>query len=325
MQTLINNITTLIFLLMILIMLVIALGIFMIFKSSKRGNSDKRIPLQERMRKDAESLVPIEDIRDNMIIEKGGKCFLAVITCLGTDFYTKNRDEKIAIQNNYIDFIFALEEPITFRQYDEGVNLDYTIEKLKKVYHEIEAELFNRTENYRELFTQYQSGLENQTHEQAGMRQSLAMERKKLESLQWRLDHIKNELTYLDRVSGGNSGNQRQKLTYVVSWEPDMNQKLSNLSTPLLETAERELNRLCQVKIRQLSDAGAIARRATTKELIDMCRRHAAPYSSNLYSIDQVLDSTYFDDITTTDMLDRRNEAFDQDVANQILNGGSHS
>lgn len=321
MQTLIDNITMLIMLLLILIMLVVALGIFLIIQSSKRKRNDTALPLQERTRKDAAALIPIEDIRNNMIIERGGKRFSAVITCTGTDFYTKNRDEKIAIQNNYIDFMFALEEPITFRQYDEGVNLDYTMDKLKKVYHEIEAELFQRTENYRDLLKQYQEEPGNHDNPSDALYQTLASEKKKLESLQWRLDHIRSELTYLDRISGGNGASQRQKLTYIVSWEPDMNQKLSTLSTPLEETAAKELNRLCRVKIRQLSDAGAIARRATTKELIDMCRRHAAPYSSNLYTIDQVMDSTYFDDITTTEMLDKRNNEFDRDVAYSILNG----
>ena len=321
MQTLIDNITMLIMLLLILIMLVVALGVFLIIQSSKRKRNDTALPLQERIRKDAAELIPIEDIRNNMIIERGGKRFSAVITCTGTDFYTKNLDEKIAIQNNYIDFMFALEEPVTFRQYDEGVNLDYTMDKLKKVYHEIEAELFQRTENYRDLLKQYQDNPGPKDDPSDALYQTLAREKKKLESLQWRLDHIRSELTYLDKVSGGNSASQRQKLTYVVSWEPDMNQKLSNLSTPLEETAAKELNRLCRVKIRQLSDAGAIARRATTKELIDMCRRHAAPYSSNLYTIDQVMDSTYFDDITTTEMLDKRNSEFDRDVADRILSG----
>ena len=321
MQQLINNVSVLIFLVMMLIMAIAVAAFAIIY------NIRKSTPLQndvtemdKAVRKNASEILPIEDIKDNMIIEKGGNRFSAVITCVGNDFYTKSLEEKVAIQNNYIDFIFALKEPITFRQYDEGINMDYTYKKLTDAYKSLEQQLFLKMEDYKEhqkVLKDMQRLNDPNFHE---MLSFMEQEKDSIESLQWRMDHIKEECAYLERYSRGSIGTQ--KLTYVVSWSPSVEANIGNNADSIYETAKRELDQLCKIKIRQLSDTGAVARRCQTNELIDICRRHSSPLSANRFTMQQIMESTYFDDVVTTDMTDRRNQKYEDETIRNLLSGG---
>ncbi len=323
MDQLINNLSILIFLVMMLIMAVAVAAMVIVFQMKKNNQDHKKeaADMSKVERRNAEEVLPIEDIREHMIIEKGGNRFCAVITCVGNDFYTKSLEEQVTIQNNYIDFIFALKEPIMFRQYDEGVNMDYTLKKLSDAYKSLEEELFNKMEDFKEnqRVIQDLKRTNDPNYEEALL--YMEQEKEALESLQWRLEHIKEECAYLENHSHGTSGTQKQKLTYVVSWSPTADLKITADSESIYETAKRELDRLCKVKIRQLSDTGAIARRCTTRELVEICRRHSSPVSANRFTMQQILSSTYFDDVVTTDMTDKRNERFEDDMIRKLLAG----
>lgn len=323
MQQLINNVSILIFLIMMLIV-VFAVAAFAVIYHIKKNSSEKQntADMSKVVRKNASDILPIEDIKDHMIIERGGNRFLAVITCVGNDFYTKSMEEKVAIQNNYIDFIFALKEPIMFRQYDEGVNMDYTYKKLNDAYQSLESQLFHKMEDFKENQKVLKDMQLRNDPELDDMILFMEQEKMHIESLQWRMDHIKEECRYLEKNTQGTFGNQRQKLTYVVSWSPSAESNLTLSTESIYETAKRELDQLCKVKIRQLADTGAAARRCTTTELIDICRRHSSPVSANRFTMQQVMESTYFSDVVTTDMTDRRTKQFEDDMIRNLLSGG---
>lgn len=321
MQQLINNVSILIFLVMMLIMAIAVAAFAIIYNIRKKAPvQNESADMEKRVRKNASEILPIEDIKDNMIIEKGGNRFSAVITCVGNDFYTKSLEEKVAIQNNYIDFIFALKEPITFRQYDEGINMDYTYKKLTDAYKSLEEQLFHKMEDFKEHQKTLKDMQRVNDPSLGEMLSFMEQEKASIESLQWRMDHIKEECAYLDRYSKGSLGTQ--KLTYVVSWSPSVETNIGNSAESIYETAKRELDQLCKIKIRQLSDTGAVARRCQTNELIDICRRHSSPISANRFTMQQIMESTYFDDVVTTDMTDRRNQKFEEETIRNLLSGG---
>ena len=321
MQDLIQSLTMVIF---IILLLIIGLGVGMIsfilyLKKEKKGE-ETSTNLIKVQRENAKKILPIEEIKDDMIIETGGMRFSAIITCTGNDFFTRSRDEQVMIQNQYVEFIFALEEPVSFRQYDEGIREDHAMEKLRTAYHSLERELYHLTEDLREKQLYYA-----EDKKESGkwfLKETFAQEEKKLLALQWRMEHIESQMKHLLRITNADGKKKRRKMTYVLSWSPDAASSMGLMDTSIYEMGQTELDRMCQVKIRQLSDAGASARRCTTKELIDMIRKHTCPISSERYSIEDVYESAYFDDIVDSDAMERREKEFEDDLVSQILFGG---
>lgn len=323
MKNLINSITMLIVLFIVLLIILIAAVIFFYFsyqkKNTYRSEQEETDPKTVKVINSDEWL-PIEDIVDGMIIDKYGG-FHAAIECKGVDFYTANNDEKLAIQNHYIDFIFALAEPISYRQYGESINMEYTIKRYQDKHQQVQAELFNLTEDCKAA-SEFMAEKSCTEVERKEIEQYLKQSKTKMKSLNWRIQHIESQLRYLESVSGIETGKQHPKQVYIVTWKNAWNPISKPLTGEALkQKAIIELNKLCRSKIYQLSDSGAVARRYSTVELVDMCRRHCFPVTGERYTLDNVRDSTFFEDIISTDCLDERNQEFEEDIVTGILYG----
>lgn len=316
MTDLLNKITMVIFLVVMIVIFVIALIMLWFYIRSK--NRDKGVSEEPRKRNNikkqsVDELLPIEDICDDMIIEKGGKRFSACIACTGSGFYNSNREEQVHTQNNYIEFLAALKEPICYRVHSENENTDYTLEKFYKARNELESALFNATEDFKEFnaFLKKEGVMDNESE------QELVRLRKKMAALNWRIAHVDDEIKYINMMSSDTA--KVGKDLYVLSWECSAGPAKNLMSeTERYQKAKTELDKMCRVKIRQLSYAGVGAKRCSTEELIDICRKQTRPVTGNQFSIEQIKNSVDAG-IVTTESVDRMNAAFDDDIINEML------
>lgn len=316
----VNKLSMIIFLIILIILFTTALILFVFYMMRKKQKSEESHAEKESAQSipvlDTKDLLPIDDIDDDMIIEKGRTRFHACISCIGSDFYNSSYDEKVRTQNNYIDFLFALNEPITKRVHSESISMDYTIERYYRARNRLEEELFHLTEDYKDLtghtdFSKIDSDdLKNQ----------LATMRRQMSALNWRIRHIDDELRYMNLVSGDSVKSKKQ--LYVFSWENGISPINAILTEEeLYRKAKIELDKICRVKIRQLADAGVSATRCSTQELIDICRKQTLPFSGNLFSVEQMSNS-FLSGIVTTDSVDKLNREFDEDVLSELLRKG---
>lgn len=284
---------------LIFLLIVAALFGFMYYKKKSRkllthDDDFRTIPCI-----DSKDYIPIEDIADNMIIDKGRKRFSAVIKCSGFDFYNANIDEKVRKQGAYQSFLLALSNDITYRQYGEDIDLDYTIDKYENAYKNLQKDLFFLKENYMQAKAMY----DNQKaagNIEASLEEYLITAGKTMRSYDWRLFHLESQIDYLKARTSPAYGMQRLIETYVVSYEKPVGFFAEELTEEELhKKAIVELDKICRQKIRQLSEAGVGATRVETIELIDMFRKHYKPYTGNLYPMKKVEESSYFDDVVT--------------------------
>lgn len=268
---------------------------------------------------DAAEFIPIENIRDDMIVDEGGRRFLAVIKCRGSDFYKSNLAEKVRIKNSYVAFIQALTGPISYRQHGEDIDMGHTLKRYQAAYEKCLGETFQLTESYKEgkgLFDKIRGTGDSQEKELADY---LVKSQKKIEAYNWRLVHLESQMRYIEQVSG--PANQQKALqAYVVEWESGAGVLTESLTEEeLYRKASLELDKKCRSMIHQLSAAGVTAIRCKTPELIDMCRRHFRPVTGNRYTMQDIMDSSFGEGIITTDEMDHMDEELDAELADRFL------
>ena len=72
----------------------------------KKSLKTKKAETEERgLFSQTDELVPIDEIGPGFIVTNGGKKFIVVLKCGGSDFYTKPIGEKVRVKNNYAAFI----------------------------------------------------------------------------------------------------------------------------------------------------------------------------------------------------------------------------
>lgn len=305
---------------LVLLAAICVAAIFLIRRNGSRKLKDGEENYRKYDLEDVGDFIPIEDICEDMIIDRGGKRYIAVIKCSGSDFYKANLGEKVRIKNNYIGFIQTITGPITYRQHGEDIDMGHTAKRYKSSYDRLLDMTFQLTEDYKECKALFEKirGKEDAREEELVI--YLNNTQKKLASYNWRLLHLESQMRYIDQVSGPGANMQKALQAYVVDWEDDSGILSDSMSDKeLIQRAGAELDKKCRSMIRQLNAAGVPASRCTTAELIDICRRHFKPVTGNRYTMQDVMDSSFQEAIITTDDMDRMDEEFDSELAERFL------
>ena len=312
------------FILIIIILLGAALIGLIMFKRKKRNLLNEEDSPEKKLYRNALELVKIEDIADNMIISEGRKSFIAVLKCRGGDFLRSDLDEQVRTEYAYVNFWLAQDAPITYRQYGEDINLEYTIGRYEKARRGLESELFNAEEDRKGLKNRFDRLKEENPSEAARLATDIRKLQSRINAYEWRIEHVDDQIRHMLNISGPSAGRQRSNQTYVISWTPE-----TGLINPLLteeeiyEKAIQELDGMCRDKMRLLSDAGAVAIRCKTPELIDMCRRYLRPYSGNRFTMENISSTSFFDDITSSNTYARKSRKAVVERGEKFIYGGA--
>lgn len=272
-------------------------------------------------KRDATTYLGFDDIRNDMIVTDNGRRFIGVIACRGFDLYSAHVAEQYNAQSGYRAFINTISEPISYRQYTTQVNMGHTLENYKENLDRVTTQLFNMTAEYKEMERNLKD-MQKQLQEKLGEEKALEDEgfntlldsmvelKKQIDNMDWRRFHIEDQIAYIEQISGVDAAPSPAE-TYVFEWVYNplaFPMELTN--EEIEERAQQELDKRAHAKIHALSGAGVKARRCTTNELIEMCRRHCCPISSERYRMEDVEDSTFFEDITGTTAENELEEAY---------------
>lgn len=321
-----DKLSNVVFIFAIIILLIFGLFILLFVFYRKKKNKQLKEETDYRGIKveDSIGLVPIDDIRDDMIIDEDGKRFTAVILCSGSDFFYKPTDEKLRLQDNYIGFWHALRGDISFRQAAEAVNLDHTIKRYEDAHHKLESEHYILSNDYRALREQYDTlEAEGKGRDQRLEKQLLDLQ-KRIKSLEYRMIHIEDQLGLANRMVGPSAEVQKNVLMYVYSWsEPGGLQGTGLQGEALFNRAKKELNDLTKAFTEQLKNCDVTCVRADTNDLIDLFRRQTHPFSGNTFNTSDLLKLTsWSDDVVDTNTFEKAKGAYVTGLAEDMMIGG---
>lgn len=308
---LINKITQIAMILLI-ILVVIAAVIFIVYFMGKKKRAKRSIQEEDLVkvafdRKDVGEYVKhIEDIRGDMLITDGGKRFVAVLKCTGFDFFYETAERQLATVRGMYGFSNTITKPVSYRQYSKPVDLEYTLKRHMGALDERNEELFLIRADIHDLEANLKRDRSSLSAADIALYEhEIEAAKKKEKALQFRCFHLQDEIRAITRYTGSKVDPETVE-TWVYEWtyDPydfsyDMNQE------EVYYRAIKELYSIGQTKIHALANCGVRAKRCTTEELIDMCRWYSSPVSSERYKLSDIKKSSYFDDVTADDPLER--------------------
>lgn len=301
------GIAIIILIVVVVVAIVAAIGLFFYNKTKqKRRKTIDNIDYSVFNRKDSKDYIKdIVDIKDDMIILDNGYRFAAAIECQGFDFYSAHIAEQANTVQNYLGFINTITKPITYRQYSVSVDMEDTINMYKEAYEKV-CDKLKKTNN---KIDEMQAALKNEKNMLESRKklylQGIEDAKRELSAYEFRKFHLENQINYINENSGVTTA-PLVTSTYVFDWEYNpMEFSVDLTEDEIFNRAKAELDSIVNAKTHALSMAGVRAKRCRTGELIDMCRRQSQPISAERFKLRDILGSTYFNDITTTDCIER--------------------
>ncbi len=302
---------TKIFRILAVVMVIIAAFVFayIYMRSKKRRKISHKyedVDYSNLQRLNSKDYIKIDDIKDDIIITDNGTRFIGVLDCTGFDFYSAHASEQGATVQNYLSFINTIDGPITYRQYCKSSDLEDTMDRYKEAYQKVCDKLLQALMQFDKLSIT----LERTTNksERELYVNSLAALNKEISALEFRKFHLEDQMRYIDCYSGNRVAPLSSE-TYVFDWSSDSFDLSDQLSEDeLFEKAKRELHSIANSKIHALEAAGVKAKRCTTDDLIDMCRRHSQPISTERFKKRDVNNCNFDADIVSSDSVKRVQE-----------------
>lgn len=124
------------------VVLIAVLAIFYLMLSSgdkkrKREQQEKNpitykgIPQDDIKMESIQDFIDFNEIKDNMIIRRGRTQYIMVIQCQGVNYDLLSEEEKISVENGFVQFLNTLRFPIQLYVQTRSLNLKDIIEEYK--------------------------------------------------------------------------------------------------------------------------------------------------------------------------------------------------
>ncbi len=270
------------------IVIFVAIRLFYNRKKPSAKKASKSTASKDSSIRDTKELIKdVDNIIDGIVITDNYTRFISAISCRGINLYEKSSAEQLRVVDGYQTFIASIDTPITYRAYSKSVDIAATENRYIDKYNEITNSL-NLCIEYRE------SALKNDNSEDVRLYDQM------IKDYQFKLNHLQVQLDAMRYYSNADVIRDVTQ-NYIFDWTyRPSDYATSHKNMERLELAKEELKRIASAKISALSVSGVKARVCTQGEMIDIFRRLSLPIASEQYSVRQIDNSSYFDDIVTS-------------------------
>ena len=244
-----------------------------------------------------------DEIVDNMIVRKNRSQYVMVLQCSGVNYDLMSQNEKIAVEEGFVQFLNTLRFPIQLYVQSRTLNLKDIITSYRE-------RVFNIKDELRRLDIKIKQVQETGNK---ALLEKLEFEKRRKNSV---LEYGQNITEYVERLSSNK--NILQQKTYVVLsyYAVEIGGNIENYS-------KEELNSICfselytrsQNIISSLGNSQVTARILDSEELAELLFIAYNRDESELFQINKMLDAQY-DALYSTgkDVLEKRQEKLEQEI-----------
>lgn len=239
---------------------------------------------KEYEKKSIFDFMEFETVKDNMIVQKGGRKFLMAIECKGVNYDLMSEVEKAATEQGFSAFLNTLREPIQIYIQTRTINLEKNIadykDRIDKLRDDIELKEFKLKEY---------EGRPN-------------INQKILKDKQFELLREKNLYSYgadvvTDTKKMSLNKNVLKKKYYIIIkyyYEPSDSGEIGLLSDEeIRETAFSNLYTKAASMVRVLSGIGVVGRVLNSFELVELLYNAYNRDDSEVFSVEKALEAGY--------------------------------
>ena len=277
----------------ILVVVVAIIGLMLFISSKQEKKIGKKSPNKDEKGKESDSkyqpgltresiynFMEFDEIKDNMIVRKGRKQYVMVIQCQGVNYDLLSEEEKIAVEEGFVQFLNILRYPIQLYVQTSSLNLRDITDEYKKKVRQVEEELEQIRIQLRDA----------QLRKNEKSIKDLKFQEKRKKNI---LEYTSDITDYVGRLSL-NKNVLQQKTYVVVSY---FSSELGNISTYSKEEIDNmcfsELYTRCESLIRSLSTSSVSGRVLNSEELAELLYVAYNRDDEELIQLSKALDAEY--------------------------------
>ena len=313
-----------------LIMILIGILIFVIFvlvilyfwfsrrpKTAKKEDDDLVVAEEEKKRREQEygkfttklnkesilDFMEFDEIVDNMIVRKNGTQFVMVMQCNGVNYDLMSEDEKIAVEEGFVQFLNTLRFPIQLYVQSRTLNLKDIIDGYKA-----RIDVINNDINKLDAKIAQAKMSGNRP-----LREKFEFEKRRKINI---LEYGVSITDYVEKLSANK--NVLQQRTYVV-----LTYYTAELGTGIDRYSKEEIYNMCfsELYTRCQNVSSALATSQVSSEILDSEELAELLYiaynrdESEMLNLQKAIDSQY-DSLYSTgkDVLQKKKEKLDQEI-----------
>ena len=296
--------------------MLIGIAIFMYMKNSDKsestsiGNSSNSKGAQTKTQgiESMSKFLEFEEIVDSMIVRKNRQQYVMVIQCKGVNYDLLGSEEKIAVENGFIQFLNTLRFPVQLYVQTRSLNLKDSIDKYTEKIDEIKEQIAK-------LDVQIKKEKANERLDL--VRRMEFDRRRKMNILEYGMD-ITN---YVGKMSQNRNVLQQNTYLIVAYYTAEFGGDIANYSKEEVNNiAFSELYTRAQTAIRALASSGVTGRVITSEELAELLYIAYNRDDSELISIKRSIDANY-DSLynTAKDVLEKQKEMIESKIDEEAL------
>lgn len=309
------NILTIILLIFIFIALILA-GIYfiMVFRSKNKKEELEQKPKEEDnntynglTRESIYSFMEFDEIKDSMIVRKNGQQYVMVIQCQGVNYDLLSEQEKIAVEEGFVQLLNTLRFPIQLYIQTRSLNLRDIVEEYR---HKVDG--FRKQIELLDIKIKEASGREDQK----AVERLEFDRRRKANVLEYGMDIT----DYVARLS--TNKNVLQQKTYIVVsyYASEFGATSTYGKDEMSNICFSELYTRCQSIIRLLASSEVGGRILDSEELAELLYVAYNRDGSETLQLSKALDAQY-DALysTSKDVLEKKKEMLDKEIEEQAI------
>ena len=277
----------------ILVVVVAIIGLMLFISSKQEKKAGKKNPNKDEKGKGLDSkyqpgltresiynFMEFDEIKDNMIVRKGRKQYVMVIQCQGVNYDLLSEEEKIAVEEGFVQFLNILRYPIQLYVQTRSLNLRDITDEYKRKVRQVEDELEQIRIQLRDA----------QLRKNEKAIKDLKFQEKRKKNI---LEYTSDITDYVGRLSL-NKNVLQQKTYVVVSY---FSSELGNMSTYSKEEIDNmcfsELYTRCESLIRSLATSSVTGRVLNSEELAELLHVAYNRDDEELIQLSKALDAEY--------------------------------
>lgn len=317
MENIVNLLGIIAILLVFIILILIGVYAWIVYTSKNKKESKKEELTEEEKNKkytstglpkeSIYSFMEFDDIRDNMIVRKNGQQYVMAIACQGINYDLMSEEEKMSVEEGFVQFLNTLKFPIQLYVQTRTLNLRDIIEQYRNKVETLQNEVDRLDINLKDA--QRRGDQEEIT--------DLSFRKRRKENI---LEYGTDITEYVARLST-NQNVLQQKTYVIVSYYTAEAGSLGTYSKEEIDNiCFSELYTRCQAVIRSLATSEIIGRVLDSEELAELLYVAYDRESSEIMQLSKALDAQY-DALYASgkDVLQKRQEALDEELTAQAV------
>ena len=307
------NLLTIILLILVFITLILAAVYFiMVYRSKQKKEETINAPKEEEAynglsKQSIYSFMEFDEVKDSMIVRKNGEQYVMVIQCQGVNYDLLSEQEKIAVEESFVQLLNTLRFPIQLYIQTRCLNLKDIVDEYKKKVSE-----FRKQIDYIDLkIKEAEMRGDDETAE------SLKYERRRKANV---LEYGMDITDYVSKLSL-NKNVLQQKTYIVLTYYKDEHGATSTYGKDEISNiCFSELYTRCQSIIRLLASADVTGRILDSEELAELLYVAYNRDASEVLQLSKALDAQY-DSLysTSKDTMTKRKELIEKEVEEQAV------